>query len=364
MAVPLYANNAELNEILQTLIPEKTFLDPLLTKILPVRSVEEQEVMADQRAGFYGATQGRDYGTGFGTVPRETKQRFAVPIGLYGEDKPMDEKFVMQSRKIGTFADVLDLRKEQGSDMENLLDRMIKLMLSTGWSMLTTGSYTNYGPDGKTVIASDSYTLGSFTVAVAWSNFASSTPMADLRNIKLKHRGQSATFGRRGQLYLQTQDVNNLLQNTNANDLGAKRVITVDAGAQPFTLADVNRYLLEADLMEIVEYDKFLPTSAASWSAGPSSYTMYIPYQTGVAVGARDYGDPLGHMVMTPTFGSLLEMRDDSVPDIRSMPDNPWANIYFDFWKDRRGWQFVSRIAANLGVQIDFPSAFLIVNTN
>ena len=111
MAVPLYANNAELSEILQTLIPEKTFLDPLLTKILPVRSVEEQEVLVDQRAGFYGATQGRDYGTGFGTVPRETTQRFAVPIGLYGVDKPMDEKFVMQSRKIGTFADVLDLRE-------------------------------------------------------------------------------------------------------------------------------------------------------------------------------------------------------------------------------------------------------------
>jgi hypothetical protein len=368
MAQVLYANNVTLYQALQTLIPKRFGEDPIF-KILPVMSQREQEVAVDSRFSYFGATQGRQQGAGFGTVAREEKGRAAVPTFPYGEDKPMNEEFMMKSREIGTFGTAINIKKEQGKDMENLTDRIISRFQEDFWNLMTTGTYSVADQNG-TIIGSDSYAFGQFTVATPWSNLSAATPLADLRRLKLNHRGQSVMFDQRATIFMQSQDVNNLLNNTNPNDIGARLKFIPGYGTRTLNLGDINSIFLSMGLAQIVEYDEFIATSAASFATGPASYNMLIPYQTAICFGYRKYGEPLGYQVLTPTWGHVfLSDRDSSVPDSTTMSDrelskNPWANIYFDFKMDRENWRARSRVAAQKGIRIDFPSAIYQMNLN
>src|ERR1019366_1493305 len=120
MAVITYAQNAELTAILQNLLPERTFDDPFFRDVMPISSIREQMVLWEQRDLFTGYTPGRTPGTDFGQISREGKDRFAVTPVQYGEEKSMSEDFMLNSRQMGTFGDVIDLTEEQGSDQLNL----------------------------------------------------------------------------------------------------------------------------------------------------------------------------------------------------------------------------------------------------
>ena len=338
-----YAQNAELFAVLQNLIPVKTFEDPIFTDIMPVRSTKAQRVIWDQRDDYKGLTGARGYGGPFGQVKREGIKRYGVDPVPFGEDKLMSEDWFLNTRQEGTFGDAIDLTQGQMEDQVHLLDRAINRLRKVGWDLVTTGTYSVLGPNGQ-VIGTDSYTLKSYTAAVSWANFASSTPLLDLRNIKLLHRGQSVSFNKRAKIYMQSVDVNNLLSNTNPNDLGAKRVITQNAGAQPMSLADVNNYLLDNDLPQIVEYDKFYLDETGT-------YQMFIPQGTMVVVGARDEGDPVAEFMMTPNFGQLASGS--------KIGNKGFENIYVDFKLDMDQFNARSRIAFNGAPAVYFPSAIV-----
>ena len=323
------------------------------------RSIDEQTIAWEQEQNFYGYTPGRPYGTGFGQIARQGFSRLSTKAVPYGEEKVMDEEFMLTARQMGEFGDRVNLTDQQMSDQLNLVSRMITLYKYNVWNLLTTGTYKALGPKGE-LVGTDSYNFGSFTAAVDWSNYASATPLLDLRTGKLKHRGQSASFGRKSKLYMQSQDVNNLLSNTNPNDLGAKRVITNDAGAQPMSLKDVNRFLLDDDLPEIVEYDESYATGTASTTAGVPPFTMFIPAGTAVWIGARDYGDPIMDYTMTPTFGKMFGKNGGARTG--NGPASAWSNIYFEFILDMKDWQAKSRIAFSGAPRVLFPSAVLTVN--
>ncbi len=362
--------------IAQQLMPERT-TDDIAFDILRVRSIAEMIILFEQRDSFSGYSTGRRSGAGFRVVPREEKRRFTVTPYDYGEEKVMDEDFLRMTRQMGTFGMPQRNGEEQINDIIHLIDRFIKRYKYNLWTLLTTGTYSVLGEKGE-FIGGDSYVFQSFTVSTAWSNFAASTPIEDLRNMRLQHRGTSSSFGRKGKIYLQSQDVINLLSNTNANDLGAKRVITQNAGAQPFQLGDVNRFLLDSDLPEIVEYDEFLPTAATNFStvipsatAGANSlYQMYIPYQTGVAIGARDYGEPIGDYTMIPQFPDVVGSAGGamgwggSVKAAVAGGDNAFANIYMDFKVDMDLWNCRTRIAFGGAPRILYPQSIIIMNLN
>ena len=371
-----FMDNAELTAIAQQLMPERTTDDLVFSDVLRVRSIEESIILFEQRDSFFGYTPGRALGTGFPTLAREAKNRITVTPYNYGEEKVMDESFLLLSRQMGEFGAPQRNAEEQVNDALNLIDRFIKRYKYNTWTLLTTGTYSVLGPKSE-IIGGDSYNFQSFTVNTAWSNFASSVPIEDLRNMRLQHRGTSSSFGRKAKIYMQSQDVINLLSNTNANDLGAKRVITQNAGAQPFQLGDVNRFLLDCDLPEIVEYDEFLPTAATNFSTsftsatggGPFSYSMYIPYQTAVAIGARDYGEPVGDYTMIPQFPDVVGSWGNgglmgSVRAAAMKADNAFANIYMDFKIDMDDWNARTRIAFGGAPRITFPSSIIIMNLN
>jgi hypothetical protein len=364
MATTQFMDNAELTYIAQQLMPERTTDDVVFNDVLRVRSIAETIILFEQRDSFSGYTPGRRSGSGFPSLAREAKNRITVTPYDYGEEKFMDEDFLRMSRQMGEFGMPQRNAEEQVSDSIHLIDRFIKRYKYNVWTLLTTGTYSVLGPKGE-LIGSDSYTFQNFTVATAWSNFSASTPIEDLRNLRLLHRGTSSSFGRKGKIYLQSQDVINLLSNTNPNDLGAKRVITQNAGAQPFQLGDVNRFLLDSDLPEIVEYDEFLPTGPSNFGTGPAPYTMFIPYQTGVAIGARDYGEPIGDYTMIPQFPDLVGSGLNSVRQASMKADNAFANIYMDFRVDLEfNWNARTRMAFGGAPRILYPSSIVIMNLN
>lgn len=371
MATTQFLDNAELTYFAQQLMPERTTDDVVFTDVLRVRSIEESLILAEQRDSFFGATPARGLGTGFGQVAREAKNRITITPYNYGEEKVMDEAFLMLSRQMGEFGMPQRNAEEQMSDSINLIDRFIKRYKYNVWTLLTTGTYTALGPKGE-FVGGDSYTFQSFTVATAWSTFASATPLEDLRNMRLQHRGTSSSFGRKASIYMQSQDVINLLSNTNANDLGAKRVITQNAGAQPFQLGDVNNFLLDSDLPNIVEYDEFLPTAATNFgTAIPNAitgtglpYSMYIPYQTAVCIGARDYGEPVGDYTMIPQFPDVVGAGFNSVRAASMKADNAFANVYLDFDVDMKKWEAVTRIAFGGAPRILYPQSIITMNLN
>ena len=181
-------DNAELTEIAQQLMPERTADDLVSTDVMRVRSIEESIILLEQRDSFFGQTPGRALGAGFPQLARENKSRITVTPYNYGEDKVMDEQFLLLSRQIGQFGVAQNNAKEQASDALNLIDRFIKRYKYNVWTLLTTGTYSVLGAAGE-LIGEDTYTFQSFTVNTAWSNLSASTPIADLRNMRLLHRG-------------------------------------------------------------------------------------------------------------------------------------------------------------------------------
>jgi len=97
--------------------------------------------------------------------------------------------------------------------------------------------------------------------------------------------GTRSAFGRKRQAVPELARRNSLLSTTNERPWRQSGSSPSNAGAQPMTLADVNRYLIE----------RICPRS---WSTTTRIWTkagnvqMFIPQGYGVLVGARDYGRP------------------------------------------------------------------------
>ena len=363
-----FMNAAELTSILQVLVPERTMDDIVFTELMRPRAIGQQIILVEQRDSFYNYTPARVAGTSFSQLNRESKGRFTLEAVQYGEDKPMDEKFMLMSRQMGTFGTPVDLTEEQMNDQLNLIDRMITRLKKITWDLFTTGTYKALGANGE-LIGTDSYNFGQLTAAVDWSNWASATPLADMRNWKLQHRGSSVFFDNRAKLFMQSTDVNNMLNNQNQTDLGARLKFIPGYGTRTLNLADVNSIFLAMDLPQVVEYDESYNTQAVNFNTsfplatggGPFPYTMFIPAGTAVLIGARRYGDPVCDYTMTPTLPQALGM--SGIPTGVTESDSPWSNIYMDFDIDLKDkWAARSRIAFAGAPRVLFPSAIYKVN--
>src|SRR5262245_40029602 len=113
----LFMDNAELSVIAQQLMPERTTDDVVFTDVLRVRSIAQQIILMEQRDSFFGTTPARSTMTGFGVLSREAKSRIPVTPYNYGEDKIMDEDFLLWARQIGDFGTPQDNAAEQVSDV-------------------------------------------------------------------------------------------------------------------------------------------------------------------------------------------------------------------------------------------------------
>jgi len=350
----LYASSRDLKKILPTKYDVVTLEDPIF-EMFPIDSVMADKVVWDQRDSTTGLLAASTAGGPYQVVPRKGTTRFEARPGYYRSKLIMDEEMLTKGANIGTWGDKIDIQSLQMEDQDQLLTRAIQRIKQINWTFLTTGAYTNSDQNGNVVI-SDQAALSPFTTSVAWSSVSTATPLFDLRQLKLRHLGQSVTFGRGAKLYLNSVDVNSLLSNANPNDLGAKLKLWLGGsspGSQPFTLADVNSYLMASDLIEIVEWDdNYLADPVGT--AAPVA-TRYIATGFGVAVGKRLRGEPIGRFVMTMNPELMMMGMANGAPNAHEV--SGIDNLYMNFMWEHEPLQGITSIGFNGAPAIEYPGA-------
>ncbi len=283
----LYPTTLELNTVAQELVPRLVAARPIFD-ILPLREVDSHLLEWEQRDNYIGLQQVRGLNGAPKRVVWTGGKRYAMQPGVYGEFKLIDEQQLTNRRAWGQVnggpINVADLVMEAQT---HLLGRRLDRIEYIGWTLLITGTFSV--ADGSSVLHTDSFTTQTYAAGVAWGTAATSTPLADMRAIQLKGRGYSLDFGSRAKAYMNRTTFNQMMSNTNASDLGGKKGI----GLQSITgLGDVNRILSAEGLVEIVIYDEGYINDSGTW-------TLYIPNNKVLVIGARTDGDPIGEYRMT-----------------------------------------------------------------
>lgn len=286
MATYTYPTATALREIEQELLPAMTMDDAIFDEF-PIVEVAETKVKWEQEDNYTGLQQVRGMNGLPGKVAKTGAKQYEYEPGVYGEFETIEEKELTERRALGQFTEFISLgdivARLQGKLLVRRNDRIRKNL----WDLLTAGVFTSTNDAGQTY-HSDTFPLKTHSAAVDWSTFATATPFADIRGAVLKQRGQSVAFGRQAKMYMNQQEVNNLLQNINPNDMFGRRLVNSTINS----LEDVNSIFGANDLPAIVPYDR-------GYISDAGTFTPFIPDGKAVLVGARTNGAKLGEYRMT-----------------------------------------------------------------
>lgn len=278
----IYPTSAELDLIAQDLLPRLTAARPIFARF-PMVAHDAAMVLWEQEDNYTGLQQVRGMNGAPPRVNRVGLKRYASQPGIYGEYLPLDERTLTERRQYGTFGTPVDVQDLVADAQRQLLQRRLDRVESIIWTLLTTGTFAVTGPSGA-VLATDSYTTQTFSAAINWSSQATSTPLADMRAIQLKHRGHSVDFGVGAEAYINRVTLNQFLSNTNAADLGGRRGAGLSTINGPEQL---NQLLAMDDLPTLVVYDQ-------GYLDDTSTFQPFIPDGDVVVIGRRADNAPIG----------------------------------------------------------------------
>lgn len=287
MATFVYPDSAELMAIAQDFLP-RLMGDRPAFKIFPTRNINDSMLIWDQLGNFVGLQAARGMNGEPFRVKKTAQNRYVIQPGVYGEFSYLNEQELTRRAMLGSFATPMDVSDMVLIEQNKLLQRELDRQEFVIWTMLTSGTVSVSLPTGG-VTYTDTYSLQTYTASVTWSTLATSTPLADLRAMQLLSRGHSVRFDSSATLYLNQKWVNNMLNNTNANDLGGKRV---QYGNSVLTLDMVNTILLGNNLPKIVPMD-------AGYYDETGTFQLFIADGTGVLVGSRTDGANIGFYGLT-----------------------------------------------------------------
>jgi hypothetical protein len=287
LATFAYPVNSELTEIAQVKTPVLTMDDPLFD-IMPINNHDTDLVQWEQRDDYIGLQQLR----GINGEPAQVKaiggKLFQAQPGVYGEFLDIDEKQLTSRRKYGSYSDPIDISDLVLEKQNQLLNRRIDRLRWIGWTLLSKGIFSVALPNGS-IAHTDAFPLQTQTRIVAWTSFATAQPLNDFRAAQLKARANGVYFDQRAKAFCNRVTVNNLLQNTNAADLGGKRTQGL---ANMLSLSDVNMLLTGEGLPNIVVYDEVFKDDTGT-------VVPFIADNVVVIIGARRNGDPVAEYMMT-----------------------------------------------------------------
>jgi hypothetical protein len=287
MPTYIYPDSARLMEIEQDLLPRLINDDPIF-QLFPITTEDDDLLRWEQKDNFLGLQQVRGYNGQPPRVARVGAKGYLAQPGIYGEFVVIDEREITKRRRLGTFGEPIDISALVLEGQEQLLQRRIDRMRQILWTLVASGTFSVASANGV-VMQTDTYPVQTASAAVTWATHATATPLVDLRAVKLKARGHSVSFGRKAQAFANSATVNDLLENTNASDIGGKRIAN---GATFNSLSDYNRVLLDNDLPQIVEYDEgYLDDSGV--------FQLFVPNNKVAVVGMRGKGAPVGEYRQT-----------------------------------------------------------------
>ncbi len=294
MTIPyVFPDSAELRGLEQDLLPVMMEDDPVFFKeLFPIDDTSTSYKLEwEQLDNFYGLQQARGLDGQPAPVQRVGSNRFSTDPGVYGEYTLIDEKELTKRGEFAKYTGHVDLTDLVTSAQRQLLQRRLDRIRYIGWTLLTTGQFLVASPNGG-YEHRDRYLFDIFTASPGVSNAGSSTPFSFLLGLNTVGRGTSSQFGAAAKVYINSVTVARILNNTNSADLGGR--FRINGGDTVNDLANVNIVLKSRGLPTLVEYDKgYLTTKDAS------SFTPFIPDGTGVLVGARPGGQPIGQYRMT-----------------------------------------------------------------
>lgn len=308
----VYPTSVELNQIAQDKMPRLTADRPIFD-LFPIRNVDAHLLRWEQKDNYLGLQQLRGLNGDPPRIKRVGGKVYQMEPGVYGEFGRIDELELTTRRQWGTFNQPISIDDLVMEIQDQLLGRMLDRLEQIGWTLLTTGTFSVAGPTGQT-IHTDSYTTQTFTAGTVWSTVATSTPIADFRAVQLLSRGKSVSFGAGSLAFMNRTTFNNMLSNTNSNDLGGRRV----TGLAPVNnINGINQILAGEDLPSIVIYDEGYLDDAGS-------FQLYIPNGKVVVIGKRPAGQTVAEYRMTRNVNNanmapgiymkVFDRGDDAVP--------------------------------------------------
>jgi len=307
----VYPTNAQLQQIAQVMLPRfragRVGLD-----LFPEQNVETHILEWEQLDDFIGLQNVR----GLNGEPTRVKptglKRYLMQPGVYGEYGFIDELELTTRRQVGQFSGPIDITDLVRIRQDQLLTRRLDRMELIIWTLLIAGTFSV--ADGASVLHTDSYTFQTFSASVPWGTVATATPLADIRATQLKSRGYSVNFGPTATIYMNRVTFNQILSNLNAADLYGRKA---EFGATINGPADLNRILAGEGLPGIEIYDRGYKDATGTW-------TLFIPDNKAVLIGARDDGARVGEYRMTRNannpgmapgaYMKVIDRGEDQVP--------------------------------------------------
>jgi hypothetical protein len=291
-----FPTNQELMEIDKDYLDDLQETDPLF----PIVEKDTDLLMWEQRDNTTGLMQARGINGDPPSIKRLGGKRFMMEPGVYGEFAPVDEMELTRRRPYGTFSGRININDLVTEIQIQLRTRQMQRARWIMWQLLVNGAFNVTSATGS-LIHRDTFKQTMYASQVAWSTYATATPMMDFRAVKLLHRGHSVSFGKGAMAFANQQTWNYVFQNTNPADLYGRRT----TGLGTYNSPEQIDALFQGDgLPSLVEYDAgYLSDGTDGNPVG--SYQLYIPDNYVVLIGKRDNGAAIGEFRMTRNPNNL-----------------------------------------------------------
>lgn len=338
-----FASNATLQQAAREKLPQLTMDDPLFDLVMPIEHDENDLVMWDVRDDIKGLMEPRTLNAEYGTIQRTGAKRFTMAPSYWGNKLVLTEEDLTRRRQIGTFGTRMDISRAQADDQDELLSIAIDRIRYTGWQFALNGYY--YVSNNGQSIKAQEFTIQTLTSSNPVNVPSTATPLADLREIGLKGRGNSADFGAGATILMNRKTLNAIFANSNAADLGKYLVINGGQTATPLDLTSLNRILLQQNLPQIREYE-------GSYLDSAGAVQMFIPDGKAVVVARRPDGEVPLKFVFTANLNNMS-------PETGQFHAEKLSDLYYSFeWKTNpiRG---ISTMGFNGGLTVPHPKAML-----
>lgn len=287
MADLIYPTNMELQRIAQIKVPRLT-QDREGFRIFPITTVDAPILAWEQEDNFTGLQQVRGLNGDPPRVQHKGAKRFVAQPGIYGEHEVVDEQEITMRRGYGTWTGAVSIEDLIMRLQDKLLGRRLDRIEYIIWTLIGSGTFAVAGPSGA-ILHTDQITLQTFNAGVAWGTSATATPLANFRSVQLLSRGKSVDFGTTARAYMNRVTLNQMLANTNQNDIAGRRTSGLNV---VLNLTELNAINAGEGLPTLVPYDEGYLNDAGT-------FVPYIPDAKVIVVGRRTDGQPIGEYRMT-----------------------------------------------------------------
>lgn len=301
----------EMRQIEQEKLPVLEAERPIF-QWFPIEVSDTPILLWEQKDNFTGLQNVR----GLDGAPRRVKQvggkQFQMIPGTYGDFKTLSETEMTMRRQFGNFSGSIDIGDLVMEAQDHLLQRRYDRIEATLWSLCVTGTFSVLTEDGS-VAHTDTFTIQTFTAGTAWSTIATATPIANFRSISTLGRGKGVSFGQRATALMNQVTFNNMLANTNANDLFGKRTAL---GSTYNDITNINMLLAAEGLPKIVIYEgEYLNDAGAVQMFIPDGKVVVFGQRPSDArIGTYRYTRNVNNPGMAPGPYQKVIYRENQVP--------------------------------------------------